>query len=140
MLSKHINMNNRIYDICERSGEIQPGETFIGVRIASTDAFDFIAKNVKVVCCGKIKHDELLFRTEDGSYYFSICDGWGEEDGILYGLSKGISYDFKHPTTDETILAECEANRGTYHSWAGAMAYRSRCHVLDAIITVMKKG
>ena len=94
---------------------------------------------ISLICCGSISDDEILFRTADGSYYFSLLDGWGFCDGILYGITLGFEYDFKRPTTPETIIAECEADRGTYNSWAGALSWQARGQTLDKIISVMKR-
>ena len=137
MLSKSLVWKNHVYSICEKSEDILPGATFSGVHLADHEEFDAIPKGVIIVCCGKISNHELLFRTEDGRYYFSLREGWGEKDGVLYGLGQGIFYDFKHATTPDTILAECDAAVGTYHTWGGAMAYQSRKHTLDAIRSVM---
>ena len=139
MLAK-ASRKKHVYEVCERSGDINPGETYSGVRLGEWDESFFIPADVKVVCCGRVNDSELLFRTENGSYYFSICDGWGEEEGILYGLRRGIFYDFQHPTTEDTIIAECEANRGTYHTWGGAMLYHARKHTLDTIVSVIKRN
>ena len=139
MLSNSLIRKSRVYSICARSGDVLKGDTFQGVRLAEGDKFDSLPSDSVVICCGNIKDDELLFRTLDGRYYFSLRDGWGSERGVLYGLSRGIFFDFKHPTTDETIISECQSNLGTYHTWAGAMAYRSRKHMLDAIATVINK-
>ena len=140
MLSNSIIRKNRIYSICERSGDILTGDTFQDVRLAENDQFESIPADAVVICCGKIEDDELLFRTVDGRYYFSLRDGWGSEDGVLYGLSQGIFFDFRHPTTDETILSECQSNLGTYHTWGGDMAYQSRKHALDSLAAVLKRG
>ncbi len=139
MLSNSLIWKSRVYSICARSGEILTGDTFKGVRLADNDRFDSLPADAVVICCGKIKDDELLFRTVDGRYYFSLCDGCGSESGVLYGLSRGFLFDFKHPTTNETILSECQSNLGTYHTWAGAMAYQSRKLTLDSIATVIRK-
>ena len=112
---------------------------FFGVRIVDADALDRIPSHAQIAYCGKIKDNELLFRTVDGRFYFSLLDGWGSEGGTLYGLSDGFCFDFKHPTNKETILFECEAQLGTYHSWAGAMAYHERKRILKTIASVMKK-
>ncbi len=140
MLSNTLVRKNKIYSICVRSGNIQAGETFNGICLADTDSFSSVIEDAPVVCCGQIKDDELLFRTIGGRYYFSLRDGWGYEDGTLYGLSRGLFFDFKHPTYDETILSECEANLGTYHTWGGAMAYQARKHTLDTIAAILKKA
>lgn len=59
--------------------------------------FRTLDENVTIECCAKISDNEILFRSKDGQYYFSLCDGWGEENGTLYGLKLGIFHDFKHP-------------------------------------------
>ena len=137
---ERIKERNRIYEICENSDEIKPGDTFKGLVTIEdiTHVMTPMPKEV-LICCGKISEDEMLFRTDDGRWYFSLRDGWGTLDGKLYGLRIGMRYTFKHPTTPETIIDECEAARGTYHSWAGAMAWHARQRVLDAIIAVMKR-
>ncbi len=139
MLANKLIRKNKIYSICAGSGDIQVGESFFGVRIVDPDALDRIPSDAQIAYCGKIKDDELLFRTVDGRFYFSLLDGWGSEGGTLYGLSHGFCFDFKHPTNEETILFECEAQLGTYHSWAGAMAYHERKRILKTIASVMKK-
>ena len=140
MLSSSLIQKNRIYSICEKSGDILKGDTFRGVRLAENEKYESIPGDAVVICCGKIEDDELLFCTADGRYYFSLCGGWGSEEGVLYGLSQGIFFDFKQHTNEETILSECQSNLGTYHTWAGAMAHRSRKHTLDSIAAVLKRG
>ena len=138
MLSPDAIERKRIYEICESSGEIKPGDTFKDCIVADELYYSPLT-NEDVICCGAVSDDEILFRTADGSYYFSLLDGWGSCDGILYGLSFGLEHDFKRPTTPETIIAECEADRGTYNSWAGAMSWQARGQTLDKIISVMKR-
>ena len=135
-----IRERNRIYEICENSDEIIPGDTFKGlVTIEDITHVMTPMPKEKLICCGRISDDEMLFRTDDGRWYFSIRDGWGTFDNKLYGLRVGMRYNFKHPTTHETIIDECEAARGTYNSWAGAMVWHARGQTLDKIISVMKR-
>ena len=138
MLSQKLTEKIRIYKICERSGDIEVGDTFTGVRAAEPSQYRDII-GIDVVCCGKVSEDELLFRAEDGRFYFSVKDGWGEEDGVLYVIKRGLFFDFEHPTSDETILAECEKALGEYHSWAGAMAHQSKKLTLEKIVGVMRR-
>ncbi len=140
MLSESAIERKRIYEICEQSGEIEPGDTFCGLVTAQDISIMMTPMpREKLICCGKISDDELLFRTDDGRWYFSLCGGWGSSDGMLYGLYVGIRYNFKHSTTPGTVIEECEAARGTYNSWAGAMAWQARQQTLDKIISVMKR-
>lgn len=139
MLSNSLDFKKRIYSICEKSGEIVSGEVLSGVIFAEPNSFHSIPTGIKIICCGKVSESELLFRTENGQYYFSVCDGWGENNGILYGIRQGIYYNFNYPTTVDTITSECDAVLGTYHSWGGALAYRARKNTLNIIRCVMEK-
>ena len=138
MLSQKLLAKIHTYAVCERSGDIEVGDTFIDVRFADVGPSCDVS-GIAVVCCGKVYDDELLFRSEDGQYYFSVRDGWGEENRVLYGISRGIFFDFGHPTSEETILAECENALGEYHSWAGAMAHQSKKWTLETIVGVMRR-
>ena len=145
MRSKSITQHNRVTAVCADSGDIRPGETFQGVVMAQRD--DRLASlpvRALIVCCGKISDEELLFRTGDGRFYFSICDGWGSRDGVLYGLQTGLFHDFQHPTTAETIPAECEAALDAYrnrvHSFNTAMMHYAKQRTLDKIRSVMKNA
>ena len=138
MLSESAIKRKRIYGICENSDEIKPGDSFKDCVVA--DDHYFCPPEVEdIICCGLISDEEMLFRTEHGSFYFSLVDGWGTHDGILYGLSVGMEYDFKRPTTPDTIEKECDADRGTYNSWGGALSWNARGQTLDRIISVMKR-
>ncbi len=139
-VAKEENRKKHTYEVCERSGDIKPCETFDGVRLSEWEESFFIPTDVKVVCCGRVNDSELLFRTENGGCYFSICDGWGQEESIMYGLRWGIFYGFRHPTAEDTIITECEGNKGTYHTWGSAMLYHSRKHTLDTIVSVIQRN
>ncbi|MCR4615639.1 MAG: hypothetical protein K5756_05770 [Clostridiales bacterium] len=143
MLSKDIIRKNSIYSVCEKSGRILPGDKFKGVHIADNSSDSYLKRipdDAGIICCGCIDDSEILFRTENGRFYFSVCDGWGESDGVLYGLNSGVFFDFKHPTTETTILAECDA-RGVsaFGTFGKAMKYQARNSTLDVIRSVMGK-
>lgn len=138
MLSNKLKKERKIVSICEESRDFHVDDTFKKVVFADDDD-EQVKTTAGISYCGRVSGDEALFRTGDGRVYFSICDGWGEKDGILYGLEQGIFFDFGHPTTEDTILAECEKGLGTYSTWGGAMAYQSRKGTLDTIAKVMKK-
>ena len=137
MLSQKIIRKKLIYFICEKSAEINPDDVFKKVIFAEPNEYRMIPDEVCIVCCGIVNDEEMLFRSSDGRYYFSMKDGWGEESGILYGISLGLYFDFQHPTTDQTILSECLT--GHYRSWAGAMAFQGKKHTLETIKSVMEK-
>lgn len=138
MLSGNMIRKSRVYAICERSGDVQVGSVFSFVVIAAPNSFRSLP-DTAVVCCGRDSSGWPLFRTVDGRYYFSLTGGYGEEDGILYGLDVGLYYDFGHPTDEANILEECAAQVGTYHSFCGALAYGDRKRKLDRIAAVMRE-
>ena len=142
MLSNKLKRKDKIYSVSKKSGNIAAGQTFKGIRLADEDGMeDYSAlTHANTVCCGNVSGDELLFRTEDGRYYFSVCDGWGEENGVLYGIELGIFYDFGHPTSAESIPTECRTalESCTYNSWAGAMAAHAKKEELADIERVMR--
>ena len=131
MLSHTLSKQVKIFEICRKSPKIRPGDTFSGV-IVSDDDLDFNFKTT-VICCGKINRDEMLFKTEDGRYYFSLTGGWGTEKGILYGIETEFCFDFKHPTDPSALEQECQNALGTYSTWGGAMAYSFRKNRLETI-------
>ena len=137
MLSSKIKRERTIVSICEESREFLVGDTFKKVVFAEGDD-EKVKKSAGIRYCGKVSEEEALFRTGDGRVYFSVRDGWGEKDGVLYGLEQGLFFDFGHATTEETILSECESSLGTYSTWGGAMAYKARKGTLDTIAKVMK--
>ena len=138
MLSKKLLDKQKTISICLNSKEINTGDVFRGVKVTTDDPFA-LPQNTQVVCCGTVSSEEMLFRTEDGQYYFSLVDGWGAENAILYGLNIGLFYDFKHPTQVSSIAEECKNAIGTYNTWGGAMAYYSRKRTLQTISNVLQR-
>ena len=137
MLSQKIIRKKHIYSICEKSAEINPNDVFKKVIIADSNKDCIIPDEVGIECCGNVNDEEMLFRSSDGRYYFSLKDGWGTESGVLYGITRGLYFDFQHPTTDQTILSECLT--GHYRSWSGAMAFQGKKRTLETIKSVMEK-
>ena len=139
MLSQKIKRKKDVISICESSGDIKRGDSFVGIRFANQDD-DFADLFDSIICCGKVRDDELLFRSGDGRYYFSIKDGWGEQNGVLYGLKRGICFDFNQQTTENDVIAECESFKDTYHTWGGAMLYHSKKTTLDTIVSTLLRN
>jgi hypothetical protein len=141
MLSKRIIRKNRIFDICKNSGTIKPGELFDRVELIESRNSSVI-EQTKVVCCGSIGDEEMLFRSVDGRYYFSITDGWGREGSNLYGIKEGFFVDFTRPTTQDTIAKECKTRIDSldYNSCAGALAYNAKKSALLKIVYVTDKN
>lgn len=140
MLSQNINKKDKVYSVCKNSGEIAPGEVFRGVAFADEHEEKNIPTETGIVCCGKVSENEMLFRTGDGRVYFPVYDGWGKEDGVLYGLKRGFAVDFGHPTDINGLVSECEAYAGAYASYAGALFYKAKKDALRKILSVMKKS
>lgn len=147
MLAKRIINERQVYSICEKSIEIKVGDMF--KTVVFSDQFDnehFVPLQKGIICCGNIREEEMLFCSDDGVCYFSIIDGWGVEDGILYGLNKGMFFKFPHPTTFETIVSDCEEqikNLNKLPARCGqfaAMARAEQKKCLGEIESIMKKN
>ena len=128
-----------VFEICLNSEEIKAGDTFNGCVLAVDGCYSPPPNDGIIICCGRITENEMLFCTEDGRIFFSLRDYWGKRDGILYGKESVSYYDFKRSTLPENIVEECEAERGTYNSWACALAWKRRGEFLDSVIAVMKR-
>ncbi len=140
MLSPNLRKKNLILAICEKSGDIQPGTIFRSIRIADPDDGLHIPIGSTITCIGRLDDDEMLFSAADGRYYFSIVDGWGEQNHTLYGLEIGACYDFKHSTTIESAIDEFEKKtRPTYTTWGGAMAYGAKIGSIKRILSALKR-
>ena len=61
-----------IYSICEKSAEINPNYVFKKVIIADLNKDCIIPDEVGIECCGNVHDEEMLFRSSDGGYYFSL--------------------------------------------------------------------
>ena len=136
MLSKKLLDKQKTISICLNSKEINTGDVFRCVKVITDDP-SALPQKTPVVCCGTVTTEEMLFRTEDGRYYFSLVDGWGAEKEVLYGLNIGLFYDFMHPTEVSSIAEECKTALGTYTTWGGAMAYNFRKRTLQRIKEVI---
>ena len=137
MLSKTIQNKNHIFSICQKSGDIAQNTVFKSVKIADNGIITEKLASKKIICCGNVSDDEKVFRTEDGRYYFSVCDGWGNDSDMLYGLRTHIFHDFGHPTTFEDALVECDL-KPKYTTWGGAMAYHAKKGHLDVLKRIIK--
>ena len=140
MLSKEFERKIRIFGICERSGDILPGTVFRAAELAERDPAFRLPPAASVVCCGAVSESELLFRTGDGGLYFSLRDGWGGEDGVLYGIRVGFHYDFGHPAAEEEIIAECAQPLRGMRSFGGTMVQHALTEYRKAIRTVLERN
>ena len=140
MLSQKIIKKKRILLICDKSVGIRSGDSFKGVELIDP-YLDFISEQTNVICYGSINEEEMLFRSDDGRYYFSVKDGWGVEDNKLYGVTTGFFMDFMHSTAEDTIISECRSclDSYNYNSWAGALAYNVRKNTIIKIISFYER-
>lgn len=140
MLSEKIISKNYILFICAESDDIRPGDSFKSVEFIDRSR-GFVPEQNDIICCGNISEEEMLFRSGDGRYYFSVKDGWGTKENKLYGIEKGFYIDFYHSTNEKTVLSECKSRIDgcTYNSWMGAMANYMKKDALNKVISVMGK-
>ena len=138
MLSESVRRKKEVFSICESSSDLNPGDEFKNIIWGDQSDGVLLPDCFRAICCGSVSSEEMLFRSEDGRYYFSIKDGWGKKEGVLYGIRKGFLFDFKHPTKTENIIEECERSKGSYSTWCGCMAYHYRKKVLDTICRVVE--
>lgn len=142
MLTNSIKEKEYIYSVCRTTGDIACGEAFENIKIADDEDMKFYSDNPfqkkKFICCGNRDDNEKLFRTEDGQLYFGIKGGWRSEGGTLYGIRCGIYYDFGHPTTFESALAECDIKYSPT-CWASAMKEHSRRYTLSLLKPFIQK-
>lgn len=139
MLTNLVKDREYIYSVCRSTDDISCGAVFQNFKIADDEGtrINTIPKT-NIICCGNLNENQKLFRTEDGRYYFGLTDGWGSEEGTLFGIRLGLFYDFGHPTTFEAALNECDS-LGTYSSWAGAMKYHHDKSMLKLLRPVIKR-
>ena len=129
MLSKNLSQKKLIHTICESDQKIRIGDEFDSLKIAN----GFHSVNSPFVYLGK-SNDEFLFCTNDRHIFFSIRDGIGEKDGILYGQEAGFFYDFGYPIDEKNITEEYTPR---YTTWGGAMAFYAKKQILDKIVSAL---
>ncbi len=124
MLSESIRRKNLVYAVCEASPEIKEGNVFTGVVIGNYGLFPKVPEDTKVVCQGLVKEDAMEFRSEDGRYYLVVEDGWGEKDGVFYGISARYVADLGSPTDTSSIAEEYKKRGYKYGSFAGMLKFK----------------
>ena len=138
MLSQKLLDKEKIMEICKKDHTIfKKGMVFNCIKVLNPDLCSSML-TPPVTFCGYTDKYELLFSSGNGQYYFSLCDGWGVQDGCLYALSIGeIRRDYKKPVTVDEI--EYEANnpkepKSTY----GALSIRAKNKCDQKILKVLK--
>lgn len=140
MLSPALSRKNHIISVCVTGGDILPGTVFEAAEIAFPDDRMQIPFSEAIVCIGKRSDSEMLFSAANGRYFFTVADGWGAEDRVLYGLKIGVCFDFNHPTTVDSAIAQLEQNvKPTYTTWGGAMAYAAKTGAQKRILAALKR-
>ena len=59
-----------------------------------------------IVCLGNFGDFSLLFRIEDGSYYFVLSGKIGFIDETLFAYNPELKYDFGHPVKESDLAEE----------------------------------
>ena len=129
MLCEKIRNTIKIAEVClSDSRAFSPGMTFDGVTVAETGC---------ILCHGITDGEELLASSDDMRCFFTLKDGWGEENRRLYALSIGFYIDFGASVTLdilEKMLSEPANPKGVY---AGLAEQEKRKHI-KTIISVLK--
>ena len=136
MLSKEKIFEQTIYEICKNSPDIKVGDRFKGILVKD-DYFDLAKK--PCTCIGKIGDTERVLRSDDMLFYFSVTDGWGENDGFLAALGKGFVLRFDAPT-DLDGLREFINNPSSAKSMYGNMLRHSEITAAKKIIEAVENG
>lgn len=139
MLCEKIRNIIKIAEVClSDSRAFSSGMTFDGVTIAETGCIaDKSILNGRITCHGITDSGELLVSTGNMRYFFTLKDGWGEENRRLYALSIGFYIDFGTPVTVEHLekmLSEPVKSKGVY----AALAEQEKRKHIKTIISILK--
>lgn len=128
----------KTFAICATSRRVRPGDRFDRMVHHTLFEEDEDLELTDIVCCGPVSRNEMLFSAENGRYYFTFGIGWGARRKTLYGLALAMFFDFKHPTSKETIEEDCK-NYLANSSGGGAMGASLRRSMINTISSVMVK-
>ena len=138
MLSKRKEYQNEIYEICKKSGDVSINDRFKGVRFSESALYDKSYAEMPCVCIGKIGGSERVFLTDDKLCYFSVTDGWGENDGYLVALNQGFV--LRHDISmDLEELKEFVADPPEAHGFAANMKRCAEIRIAKIIISILEK-
>ncbi len=105
MLSEKIKEQYRAIEICEKDNtDFKKGMMFDRLVISNSRRKDL--EDTPVIFLGFFDSDEMILCTADKKICFSLYDGWGVENNILYAISVGPICSFKNPITIENLKAE----------------------------------
>lgn len=139
MLSKRKEYQNEIYEICQKSGDVSINDRFRGVRFSESALYDKSYAEMPCVCIGKIGGSERVFLTDDKLCYFSVTDGWGENDGYLVALNQGFV--FRHDISMELEeLKVFVADPPEAHGFAANMKRCAEIRIAKIIISILEKN
>ena len=138
MLSKRKEYQNEIYEICQKSGDVSINDRFKGVQFSESALYDKSYAEMPCVCIGKIGGSERVFLTDDKLCYFSVTDGWGENDGYLVALNQGFV--LRHDISmDLEELKEFVADPPEAHGFAANMKRCAEIRIAKIIISILEK-
>ena len=136
MLSKRKEYQNEIYNVCQKSGDVNINDRFNGVHFLGLVFFEKYYETTPCVCIGKIGSSERVFLTEDKLCYFSVTGGWGEKDGFLVALSQGFEFKHDNPMGLDD-LKKFVINPPRAHGFASHMKRGMEISIAKKIINIL---
>ena len=139
MLCEKIRNIIKIAEVClSDSRTFSSGMTFDGVTVTETGCIrDKSILNRRIRCHGTTDGEELLVSSDDMRCFFTLKDGWGEENRRIYALSVGFYIDFGAPVILELLekkLSEPASPKGVY----AALAEQEKRKHIKTIISVLR--
>ena len=139
MLSKRKEYRDEIYEICQKSGDVNINDHFTGVIFSESAFYDRSYASMPCKCIGKIGSSERVFLTDDKLCYFSVTDGWGEKDGYLAALGQGFV--FRHDTPMELEdLKAFVAEPPEAHGFAANIKRCAEIRIAKTIISILENN
>lgn len=138
MLSKRKEYRDEIYEICQKSGDVNINDHFTGVIFSESALYDRSYASMPCKCIGKIGGSERVFLTDDKLCYFSVTDGWGKKDGYLVALNQGFVFRLDTPMELED-LKEFVADPPEAHGFAANMKRCAEIRIAKTIISILEK-
>ena len=139
MLSKRKEYRDEIYEICQKSGDVNINDHFTGVILSESKVYDKSYASTPCKCIGKIGSSERVFLTDDKLCYFSVTDGWGEKEGCLVALEQGFVFRHDIPMELEDLKASVAEPPET-HGVAANMKRCAEIRIAKTIISILENN
>ncbi len=139
MLSKRKEYRDEIYEICQKSGDVNINDHFTGVILSESKVYDKSYASMPCKCIGKIGSSERVFLTDDKLCYFSVTDGWGEKEGCLVALEQGFVFRHDIPMELEDLKVFV-AEPPEAHGFAANMKRCAEIRIAKTIISILENN